>query len=228
MQASPVRCSRFAFENRCLHARLRLQRWRSPVWQLRLPCSRCERALRADAAERRRAHARGRESRRAGLPDRSRLGRRAHRRHRRAETRRARLRRRSESHAHRRSERETPRQSRRTTRSQFYQRDLFETDLIAGDRDHDVPAAAREPRPAAEAPGAEARHAHRLARFLDGRLEARASRELDAKDKYGGAGGRSDIYLWIIPAKVGGNWQSRSRSAASRSITRSRSSRNFR
>ena len=32
--------------------------------------------------------------------------------------------------------------------------------------------------------------------------------ELDAKDKYGGSGGRSDIYLWIIPAKVAGTWQS--------------------
>jgi hypothetical protein len=32
--------------------------------------------------------------------------------------------------------------------------------------------------------------------------------ELDAKDKYGGSGGRSDIYLWIIPAKVAGSWQS--------------------
>ena len=32
--------------------------------------------------------------------------------------------------------------------------------------------------------------------------------ELDARDKYGGSGGRSDIYLWIIPAKVAGAWQS--------------------
>jgi hypothetical protein len=33
--------------------------------------------------------------------------------------------------------------------------------------------------------------------------------EVDAKDKYGGAGGRSDIYLWIIPAKVAGTWRAR-------------------
>jgi SAM-dependent methyltransferase len=32
--------------------------------------------------------------------------------------------------------------------------------------------------------------------------------EVEAKDKYGGSGGRSDIYLWIVPAKVAGTWQS--------------------
>ena len=31
--------------------------------------------------------------------------------------------------------------------------------------------------------------------------------EHDAGDKYGGSGGRSDIYLWIIPAKVEGTWR---------------------
>jgi hypothetical protein len=32
--------------------------------------------------------------------------------------------------------------------------------------------------------------------------------QLDAKDKYGGSGGQSDIYLWIVPAKVAGSWRS--------------------
>ena len=32
--------------------------------------------------------------------------------------------------------------------------------------------------------------------------------QVDAKDKYGGSGGLSDVYLWIVPAKVGGIWQS--------------------
>jgi hypothetical protein len=32
--------------------------------------------------------------------------------------------------------------------------------------------------------------------------------QLEAKDKYGGSGGLSDIFLWIIPAKVAGAWQS--------------------
>jgi hypothetical protein len=31
--------------------------------------------------------------------------------------------------------------------------------------------------------------------------------KMEAKDKYGGAGGTSDIYFWVIPAKVGGIWQ---------------------
>jgi hypothetical protein len=33
--------------------------------------------------------------------------------------------------------------------------------------------------------------------------------EMNSKDKYGGSGGLSDIYLWIIPAKVTGTWQAR-------------------
>ncbi|MDB5901622.1 MAG: hypothetical protein JWM26_500 [Betaproteobacteria bacterium] len=32
--------------------------------------------------------------------------------------------------------------------------------------------------------------------------------QLEAKDKYGGSGGISDIFLWIIPAKIAGSWQS--------------------
>ncbi len=31
--------------------------------------------------------------------------------------------------------------------------------------------------------------------------------QVDAPDKYGGSGGKSDIYFWVIPAKVGGSWQ---------------------
>jgi len=29
---------------------------------------------------------------------------------------------------------------------------------------------------------------------------------LDALDKFGGSGGRSDIYLWVVPAQVAGRW----------------------
>ena len=32
--------------------------------------------------------------------------------------------------------------------------------------------------------------------------------QVEAKDKYGGSGGLSDIFLWIIPAKVAGTWRS--------------------
>ncbi len=31
--------------------------------------------------------------------------------------------------------------------------------------------------------------------------------EMSAPDKYGGSGGVSDIYLWTVPAKVGGAWR---------------------
>lgn len=32
--------------------------------------------------------------------------------------------------------------------------------------------------------------------------------KMDVKEKYGGSGGTSDVYFWVIPAKVGGTWQS--------------------
>lgn len=32
---------------------------------------------------------------------------------------------------------------------------------------------------------------------------------MDATDKFSGAGGDSDIYLWIVPAKVAGSWRTR-------------------
>jgi len=31
--------------------------------------------------------------------------------------------------------------------------------------------------------------------------------KMDAKDKYGGAGGASEIYFWIVPARVAGVWR---------------------
>lgn len=34
-----------------------------------------------------------------------------------------------------------------------------------------------------------------------------AQDEIEAKDKYGGAGGHSSIYFWIVPAQVQGRWQ---------------------
>jgi hypothetical protein len=30
---------------------------------------------------------------------------------------------------------------------------------------------------------------------------------VDAKDKYGGAGGKSDVYYWVVPARAAGTWQ---------------------
>jgi len=31
--------------------------------------------------------------------------------------------------------------------------------------------------------------------------------QLDVKEKYGNAGGLSEVYLWVVPAKVAGNWR---------------------
>jgi hypothetical protein len=31
--------------------------------------------------------------------------------------------------------------------------------------------------------------------------------QMEVKEKYGGSGGKSDIYFWVVPAKVGGTWQ---------------------
>jgi hypothetical protein len=31
--------------------------------------------------------------------------------------------------------------------------------------------------------------------------------QVDAPDKYSGAGGKSDIYFWVIPAKTAGTWR---------------------
>jgi hypothetical protein len=30
---------------------------------------------------------------------------------------------------------------------------------------------------------------------------------MDAKDKYGGSGGKSDVYFWVVPARAAGTWQ---------------------
>jgi SAM-dependent methyltransferase len=31
--------------------------------------------------------------------------------------------------------------------------------------------------------------------------------QMEVKEKYGGSGGKSDIYFWVVPAKAGGTWQ---------------------
>ena len=43
--------------------------------------------------------------------------------------------------------------------------------------------------------------------FDMGDWKADESVRMDAADKFSGAGGDSDIYLWIVPAKVGGRWR---------------------
>lgn len=44
--------------------------------------------------------------------------------------------------------------------------------------------------------------------FSMGEWKPELHEEMEASDKYGGSGGRSDIYLWIVPAKVAGTWHS--------------------
>lgn len=44
--------------------------------------------------------------------------------------------------------------------------------------------------------------------FSMGDWKPEQQEQIDAPDKYGGSGGRSDIFLWIIPAKVAGTWRS--------------------
>jgi len=45
--------------------------------------------------------------------------------------------------------------------------------------------------------------------FDMGDWKADASVRMDANDKFSGAGGDSDVYFWVVPAKAGGSWHSR-------------------
>ena len=44
--------------------------------------------------------------------------------------------------------------------------------------------------------------------FDMGDWKADASARMDANDKFSGAGGDSDVYFWVVPAKAGGSWRS--------------------
>lgn len=92
---------------------------------------------------------------------------------------------------------------------QFYQQDLFETDLSQASVitmyllprvNLDLRSKLLELKPGTRIVSHD---------FSMGEWKPEHHEQLHAKDKYGDAGGMSDIYLWIIPAKVDGNWQSR-------------------
>lgn len=89
----------------------------------------------------------------------------------------------------------------------FYQRDLFETNL--GDATvitmYLLPQVNIELRPKL----LELKPGTRLVShdFDMGDWMPDTHVKVDAQDKYGGAGGSSDIYLWIVPARVAGNWR---------------------
>jgi hypothetical protein len=90
----------------------------------------------------------------------------------------------------------------------FYQRDLFQTDLSQASviTMYLLPRVNLELRPAL----LELKAGTRIVShdFSMGDWQPELHEQVDAPDKYGGSGGRSDIYLWIVPAKVGGSWQS--------------------
>jgi hypothetical protein len=102
---------------------------------------------------------------------------------------------------------ENARQANVTDKVAFYQRDLFETDLSQASviTMYLLPRVnlALRPKLLNLKPGT------RIVShdFSMGEWKPDLHEEIDAGDKYGGSGGRSDIYLWIIPANVEGTWR---------------------
>jgi hypothetical protein len=96
-----------------------------------------------------------------------------------------------------------------TDKVQFYQRDLFETDLSEASvvTMYLLPRVNLELRPKLLDLKPGTRIVSHDFSMEDWKADQHV--EVDAKDKYGGAGGRSDIYLWIVPAKVAGIWRAR-------------------
>jgi Methyltransferase domain len=94
-----------------------------------------------------------------------------------------------------------------TDKVAFHQRNLFETDLSQATviTMYLLPRVNVELRPQLLelAPGT------RLVShdFDMGDWKADTELTVDAKDKYGGTGGKSDIYFWIVPARAAGVWQ---------------------
>ena len=95
-----------------------------------------------------------------------------------------------------------------TDKVQFFERDLFETDLSQATviTMYLLPRVNLELMPKL----LELKPGTRIVShdFSMGDWKPEHHEQLDARDKYGGSGGRSDIYLWIIPARVAGTWQS--------------------
>lgn len=94
-----------------------------------------------------------------------------------------------------------------TDRVAFYQQDLFATDLSQATviTMYLLPQVNIELRPKLLelAPGTRV-----VSHDFDmGDWKPDVHLTVDAKDKYGGAGGTSDIYFWVVPARVAGVWR---------------------
>jgi hypothetical protein len=89
----------------------------------------------------------------------------------------------------------------------FFQRDLFETDLTQATviTMYLLPRVNLALRPKL----LELKPGTRLVShdFDMGDWKADEHVRMDAADKYSGAGGDSDIYLWVVPAKIAGAWR---------------------
>lgn len=94
-----------------------------------------------------------------------------------------------------------------TDKVAFYQRDLFETDLSQATviTMYLLPRVNLALRPKL----LELKPGTRLVShdFDMGDWKADESVRMDAADKFSGAGGDSDVYLWIVPARIAGAWR---------------------
>jgi 16S rRNA G966 N2-methylase RsmD len=94
-----------------------------------------------------------------------------------------------------------------TDKVAFYQRDLFQTDL----RDASVISMYLLPRVNLELRPKllELKPGTRIVShdFSMEEWKPDAYARVHSKEKYGGAGGESEIYFWVVPAKVAGAWQ---------------------
>ena len=94
-----------------------------------------------------------------------------------------------------------------TDKVAFYQRDLFETDLESATvvTMYLLPRVNIELRPKL----LKLKPGTRLVShdFDMGDWKPDMQAKVEAKEKYGGAGGTSDVYYWVVPAEAGGVWR---------------------
>ncbi len=89
----------------------------------------------------------------------------------------------------------------------FYQRDLFQTDLAQATviTMYLLPRVNMELRPKLLDLKPGTRIVSHDFSMDDWKPDTFA--KLDVKEKFGGSGGQSDVYFWVVPAKVAGNWR---------------------